>query len=216
LAAAGARVLIADIQDFPQPDLPFVRMDVRNPESIRAAVALALEMFGKLDCAVNCAGIGGVRASTADYPDDIWDEVMAVNLTGVFRCMKEEIVAMLGHRGGSIVNLASVAGVIGFARHAAYSASKHGVIGITKVAALEYARHGIRVNAICPAFTRTPMVEKMLHERPGLEQRLEARMPVGRFGTPEEIAASILHLSSDSSSFITGQAVILDGGLTAG
>jgi NAD(P)-dependent dehydrogenase (short-subunit alcohol dehydrogenase family) len=161
LAASGARVLIADIQDLAQPGPPFVRMDVRNPESIRSAVALALEMFGKLECAVNCAGIRGVRASTAEYPDDIWHEVIAVNLTGVFRCMKEEIGAMLAHGGGSIVNVASVAGVIGFAHHAAYSASKHGVIGITKVAALEYARHGIRVNAVCPAFTRTPMVEQM-------------------------------------------------------
>jgi NAD(P)-dependent dehydrogenase (short-subunit alcohol dehydrogenase family) len=130
--------------------------------------------------------------------------------------MKEEIAVMLAQGHGAIVNVASVAGGIGFARHAAYSASKHGVIGITKVAAIEYARHGIRINAVCPAFVRTPMVEAMLLERPGLEERLEARMPLGRLGTSEEVANSILHLCSDSASFITGHTMLLDGGLTAG
>jgi NAD(P)-dependent dehydrogenase (short-subunit alcohol dehydrogenase family) len=191
-------------------------MDVRNPEQIRSAVAWVVERYGRLDCAVNCAGIVGARAATADYPDDAWDEVLAVNLTGVFRCMKEEIAVMLEQGGGAIVNVASAAGVIAFARHSAYAASKHGVIGITKTAAIEYARHSIRINAVCPAFVRTPMVEAMLEERPGLEERLEASLPLGRFGTPEEIASSILHLCSGSASFITGHAMLLDGGLTAG
>lgn len=215
-AAAGANVLTADIQNCSSPELPFFAMDVRRPEQIRAAVARAVALYGRLDCAVNCAGIGGVRAYTAEYPDEVWDQVLAVNLTGVFHCMKEELAVMLPQGSGAIVNVASVAGVTGFARHSAYSASKHGVVGITKVAALEYARKGIRVNAVCPGFTRTPMVEEMLQERPGLEQRLEARMPVGRFGTPEEIASSILYLCSDAASFITGHAMLLDGGLTAG
>ncbi len=215
-AAAGANVLTADIQNCSSPELPFFAMDVRRPEQIRAAVAKAVALYGRLDCAVNCAGIGGVRACTADYPDEVWDQVLAVNLTGVFHCMKEELAVMLPQGSGAIVNVASVAGVTGFARHSAYSASKHGVVGITKVAALEYARKGIRVNAVCPGFTRTPMVEEMLQERPGLEQRLEARIPVGRFGTPEEIASSILYLCSDAASFITGHAMLLDGGLTAG
>jgi NAD(P)-dependent dehydrogenase (short-subunit alcohol dehydrogenase family) len=219
-AAAGANVLAADIQNSSGPESPFFdvffAMDVRRPEQIRAAVAKAVALHGRLDCAVNCAGIGGVRASTAEYPDEVWDQVLAVNLTGVFHCMKEELAVMLRQGSGAIVNVASVAGVSGFARHSAYSASKHGVVGITKVAALEYARKGIRVNAVCPGFTRTPMVDAMLQERPGLEERLEARMPVGRFGTPEEIASSILYLCSDAASFITGHAMLLDGGLTAG
>ncbi len=215
-AAAGANVLTADIQNCSSPELPFFAMDARRPEQIRAAVAKAVALYGRLDCAVNCAGIGGVRACTAEYPDEVWDQVLAVNLTGVFHCMKEELAVMLPQGSGAIVNVASVAGVTGFARHSAYSASKHGVVGITKVAALEYARNGIRVNAVCPGFTRTPMVEEMMQERPGLEQRLEARMPVGRFGTPEEIASSILYLCSDAASFITGHAMLLDGGLTAG
>ena len=216
LASAGANVLASDIQDSSLPEMPFIAMDVRWPEQIRAAVAKALQLHGRLDCAVNCAGIGGVRADTADYPDDVWDQVLAVNLTGVFQCMKQELAVMLPQGRGSIVNVASVAGVSGFARHSAYTASKHGVVGITKAAALEYARKGIRVNAVCPGFTRTPMVAEMLLERPGLKERLEARMPVGRFGTPEEIASSILYLCSDEASFITGQAMMLDGGLTAG
>ena len=216
LASAGANVLASDIQDSSLPEMPFIAMDVRWPEQIRAAVAKALQLHGRLDCAVNCAGIGGVRADTADYPDDVWDQVLAVNLTGVFQCMKQELAVMLPQGRGSIVNVASVAGVSGFARHSAYTASKHGVVGITKAAALEYARKGIRVNAVCPGFTRTPMVAEMLLERPRLKERLEARMPVGRFGTPEEIASSILYLCSDEASFITGQAMMLDGGLTAG
>jgi len=215
-AAAGANVLAADIQNSASPELPFFAMDVRRPEQIRAAVAKAVELYGRLDCAVNCAGIGGVRANTAEYPDDVWDQVLAVNLTGVFHCMKEELAVMLPQGSGAIVNVASVAGVSAFARHSAYTASKHGVVGITKVAALEYARKGIRVNAVCPGFTRTPMVEEMLQERPGLEERLQARIPVGRFGTPEEIASSILYLCSDAAGFITGHAMLLDGGLTAG
>ncbi len=215
-AAAGANVLAADIHPGSLPELSFFAMDVRRAEQIRAAVSKAVALHGRLDCAVNCAGIGGVRATTADYPDDVWDQVLAVNLTGVFHCMKEELAVMLPQGSGAIVNVASVAGVSGFARHSAYTASKHGVVGITKVAALEYARKGIRVNAVCPGFTRTPMVEEMLQERPGLEERLQARMPVGRFGTPEEIAGSILYLCSDDAGFITGHAMLLDGGLTAG
>jgi NAD(P)-dependent dehydrogenase (short-subunit alcohol dehydrogenase family) len=215
-AAEGARILAADIQNPASPELPFLSLDVRRPEQISAAVARVVELYGRLDCAVNCAGIGGVRAYTAEYPDEIWDQVLAVNLTGVFQCMKAELAVMLPQGSGVIVNVASVAGISSFARHSAYTASKHGVVGITKAAAVEYARKGIRVNAVCPGFTRTPMVEEMLQERPGLEERLEARMPIGRFGTPEEIASSILYLCSDAASFITGHAMVLDGGLTAG
>ncbi len=215
-AAAGAHVLAADIHGPADPDVPFFSMDVRQPEQIRAAVAMAANLYGRLDCAVNCAGIAGVRASTHEYPDDVWDEVLAVNLTGVFHCMKAELAVMIVQGSGAIVNVSSVAGVTGFARHAAYSASKHGVIGLTKVAALEYARLGIRVNAVCPAFTRTPMVEQMLQDRPGLEDRLADRMPIGRFATPEEIASSILYLCSGAASVVTGHAMLLDGGLTAG
>src|SRR5206468_10673164 len=134
------------------------------------------------------AGIDGVRARTADYPEETWSQVVAVNLTGVFLCMKFEIPLMLRQRGSSIVNLASVAGVTGFPAHSAYTASKHGVIGLTKTAALEYARHGLRINALCPAYTRTPMIERIVREKPDLEAKLRSRIPIGRLGTPEEIA----------------------------
>ena len=171
----------------------FVPMDVRRQEQIRGAAARAAQLCGRLNCAVNCAGIGGARAETADYPDDVWNQVLAVNLTGDFHCMKQQQLAvMLPQGSGAIVNVASVAGVSGFARHCAYTASKHGMVGVTKVAAIEYGRRRIRVNAVFPGFTRTPMVEEMLLNRPGLEERLEARMPIGRFGTPEEIARAIL------------------------
>jgi len=122
---------------------------------------------------------------------------------------------MLRQRGSSIVNLASVAGVTGFPAHSAYTASKHGVIGLTKTAALEYAKSGLRVNAVCPCYTRTPMLERMLRVKPDLDAKLQARVPLGRLGTPEEIAAAILYLCTDSASFITGHSLVMDGGIVA-
>ena len=193
----------------------FVKADVTNGREIEALICATVQTFGRLDFAFNNAGIDGVRAQTADYPEATWTEVININLTGVFLCMKFEIPVMLRQSGGVIVNMASVAGVIGFPGHSAYTASKHGVIGLTKTAALEYAKAGIRVNALCPTYTRTPMLERIIASKPDLESKLTARVPIGRLGTPEEIAAAAMFLCSDAAAFITGHAMMMDGGITA-
>jgi NAD(P)-dependent dehydrogenase (short-subunit alcohol dehydrogenase family) len=213
LAAAGAQVLIADKNE--SRTHAFVRMDVTDPSDVYRVVQATVHRYGRLDCAVNCAGVEDASSPTAQIPDELWSDVLAVNLTGVFTCMREELTVMEDQNSGVIVNVASVAGVRGFANHAAYAASKHGVVGLTRTAALEYARSGIRINAVCPGFTRTPMVERYLNAKPDLEAKLEASMPMGRFAAPEEIADTILYLCSDAASFITGQAIVIDGGLTA-
>jgi NAD(P)-dependent dehydrogenase (short-subunit alcohol dehydrogenase family) len=226
LASHGARVVIGDVQEEAcrrvvgeieeqGGEATWLPVDVRRDEDLRALVREAVERFGGLHFAVNAAGVGGVRAPTPDYPDSDWADVLEINLTGVWRSMRYEIPAILESGGGSIVNIASVAGVVGFANHSAYAASKHGVIGLTRSAALEYARKGIRINAVCPAFTRTPMVEQMVGGDLAREERLAQANPMGRLGTPEEIARSIVYLCSDDSTFMTGHELVLDGGLTA-
>ncbi len=213
LAERGAIVAIGDVRE--EDSLPSLLVDVTRPEEIRDAVAGILELHGRLDVAVNCAGVGGARARTAEYPHEVWNQVMAVNLTGVFSCMQEQLKAMVPNRSGVIVNVASVAGITAFPNYGAYTASKHGVVGLTKAAAIEYATLGIRINAICPAYTRTPMMETMLTQREGLEERLLGRIPIGRFATAGEIAESIVYLCSSASGFMTGQCLVLDGGITA-
>ena len=138
-----------------------------------------------------------------------------VNLNGVWRAMRHEIPAMLAAGGGAIVNVSSTAGLVGFPRHPAYAASKHGVVGLTRTAALEYAKKGIRINAVCPGFTLTPMVQQMIDA--GLPQaQLESRVPMGRLGTVDEVAATIVYLCSPASAFMTGHALAIDGGISAG
>lgn len=193
----------------------FVKADVTIAVEVEAMVNETIRQFGRLDFALNNAGIDGVRARTADYPEEVWRQVIEVNLTGVFLCMKYELPHMVKQGGGAIVNLSSVAGVTGFPGHAAYTASKHGVIGLTKTAALDYAGKKIRVNAVCPAYTRTPMVERMVQEFPELEQKLIERVPLGRLGVPEEIAQAVAYLFSDAADFITGHSLVLDGGIMA-
>jgi NAD(P)-dependent dehydrogenase (short-subunit alcohol dehydrogenase family) len=225
-AAEGAKVVISDVATEGGEETvrmiaaagghsTFVKANVTSAPDVKALIAEVERAYGKLDFALNNAGIDGARARTADYPEEIWTQVLEVNLTGVFLCMKYEIPLMLGHGGGVIINLSSVAGVTGFVAHCAYTASKHGVIGLTKTAALEYAKAGIRVNAICPCYTRTPMVERMVRVEPGLEARLQSRIPLGRLGTPEEIAAAAMYLCSDTASFITGHSLVMDGGIMA-
>jgi NAD(P)-dependent dehydrogenase (short-subunit alcohol dehydrogenase family) len=225
-AREGARVVAADvdveggeatvraIRDS-GGEATFVRADVSNEAEVQALVGRVVETYGRLNCAHNNAGIGGSGALTADYLQEDWDRVIGVNLTGVWLCMKHEIPVMLGQGGGTIVNTASVAGLGGALRLSAYVASKHGVIGLTRTAALEYAHAGLRINAICPGWTRTPLVESALASRPEMEAQINASEPLGRMATPEEIAEAVVWLSSDAASFVTGHAMVVDGGMRA-
>jgi NAD(P)-dependent dehydrogenase (short-subunit alcohol dehydrogenase family) len=226
-AARGARVVVSDIDEASVQAVAeeirgaggeslALRTDVSRADEIEAMVGAATERFGGIDFAVHSAGTGGMDAPTADHLEEVWRQVLDVNLTGVWLCMKHVIPVMLQRGGGVIINVASVAGLVGFPRHAAYAASKHGVVGLTRTAALEYGRHGIRINAVCPGFTRTPMVtDQMLGGSAEAEQQLAARVPLGRLATPEEIAASILYACSDEAGFMIGHTLVLDGGITA-
>lgn len=190
--------------------------DVSSEEDVSALVAETVAVYTRLDCAFNNAGVGGTLARFEEKREDEWEQVIGVNLKGVWLCMKYELKAMLGFGGGSIVNMASVAGLVGFSRGGIYSASKHGVIGLTRSAALEYARKNIRVNAVCPAFTDTPMVRDMFEVAPNMIDSSTQNNPMHRLGTPDEIAQAVVWLCSEKASFINGQALALDGGLTAG
>jgi NAD(P)-dependent dehydrogenase (short-subunit alcohol dehydrogenase family) len=176
-------------------------------------VEAAVDVYGCLDMAFNNAGIEGTRATTADYPDEEWDRVIAVNLTGVRLCMKYEIAQMLDQHGGAIVNNASILGVVGFANSSAYTAAKHGVLGLTRAAALEYADSHIRINAVCPAFIDTPMLHRagFLGDS-AKREAIERLHPLGRLGRPEEVAAAAVWLCSPEASFITGHPLLVDGG----
>jgi NAD(P)-dependent dehydrogenase (short-subunit alcohol dehydrogenase family) len=174
-----------------------------------------VERYGRLDCAFNNAGIEGEFASTPELSLENWHRVISINLDGVFYCMKYEIQQMLKQGGGSIVNTSSVAGLIGLPGGSAYVAAKHGVAGLTKTAALEFAKANIRVNAVCPGFIRTPMVERVLDRGTFDEERVIASEPINRMGKPEEIAEAVLWLCSAAASFVTGVAFPVDGGYTA-
>jgi NAD(P)-dependent dehydrogenase (short-subunit alcohol dehydrogenase family) len=191
----------------------FVVCDVTNDESIEAAIAATMAEYGRLDAAFNAAGIGGeLGCATADGSVENWNRVIATDLTGVWQCMRRQIPRMLETGGGSIVNCASIAGLVGSAYLGAYSAAKHGVVGLTRTAALEYVRQGVRVNAVCPGPVDTPMVRNSM--RPELEA-LIAQSPPGRMARPQEIAAMVLWLCGDGASYVTGQAIAVDGGWTA-
>jgi NAD(P)-dependent dehydrogenase (short-subunit alcohol dehydrogenase family) len=193
----------------------FVQVDVSQATAVEAMISTTVETYGRLDCAYNNAGIasGGQRAFTAEYPEERWHQVIAINLTGVWLCMKYEIAHMLQQGGGAIVNTASVAGLVGLPYASAYVASKHGVVGLTKTAALEYAKQGIRVNCVCPGVIQTPMTASILHD-PAQQAQVAAR-PMGRVGTPEEVAEAVVWLCSDAASFVTGHTMTVDGGFVA-
>ena len=193
----------------------FIKVDVSNAADVEAMVNTVVDTYGRIDCAYNNAGIEGRLASTDEYPEDVFDKVIDINLTGVWLCMKYELPHMLKQGGGAIVNTASGAGLIGVAGMSAYVASKHGVVGLTKTAALEYAKSGIRVNAVCPGLIQTPMVERITADQPQLGEALVAAEPVGRTGKPEEIAESVVWMCSDAASFVTGHAMSVDGGYVA-
>lgn len=193
----------------------FIKADVSRSKEVEAMVKKTVEAYGRVDCAFNNAGIEGRIAPTAKCEEEDWERTIAINLTGVWLCMKYEILEMLKQGGGCIVNTASVAGMVGFQGFAPYCASKGGVIQLTRTAALEYAKQGIRVNAVCPGVIRTPMVERLMDSRPEYsEANLTAGEPVGRLGKPEEIAEAVLWLSSDAASFVTGLPMAVDGGWT--
>ena len=191
-----------------------VDCDVTRGESVAEALGSAVETFGRIDIAFNNAGIEQPHSPVAEVSEQEWNRIIGVGLSGVFRCLKHEIPLMLEHGGGAIVNTSSGAGVKGFRDQAAYAAAKHGVIGLTKSAALDYAAAGIRINAICPGIVDTAMMGRFTGGRPEGRNSVIAQEPIGRMGTPEEIAAAALWLCSDSASFATGHALVVDGGQT--
>ena len=189
--------------------------DISRPADLERLFEDTRAAFGRLDAACNNAGIEGDQAPTADCTIDNWDRVLSVNLKGTWLCMKHEIPLMLESGGGSIVNVASVAGMVGFAGMPAYVASKHGMNGLTKTAALDYATENIRVNAVCPGAIETPMIDRFTDGEAEGREQLEAMHPVGRMGTPDEVADAIIWLCSEEASFVTGHIMPIDGGLTA-
>ena len=194
----------------------FVKTDVAMAAEVQALVRKTVEKFGRLDIAFNNAGIEGNLVPIVIQSEADWDRTIDINLKGTWLCLKYEIQQMLKQRsGGAIVNMASVAGLIGSAGFATYSASKHGVIGLTKSAALETARNGIRVNAVCPAVIETPMGERIFGA-PEVKPHAIGLHPLGRFGKPMEVAEAVVWMCSDRASFMTGQSLVLDGGFLAG
>jgi NAD(P)-dependent dehydrogenase (short-subunit alcohol dehydrogenase family) len=223
-AAEGAKVVVADVvvgggeetvrmvQDA-RGEAIFVKVDVSRADEVKAMVDKTMETYGRLDCAANNAGISPGPISISRCPEEDWDRVMAINLKGVFLCMKFEIPKMLkGGAGGSIVNTASMVGLIGDGGHPAYTASKHGVVGLTKTVAIAYGKTGIRVNAVCPGVIRTPMSEKSFTEHPELRAASIGMAPMDRFAEAEEVAQVIVWLCTSGASFITGHALPVDGG----
>ena len=192
----------------------FVQADVSVREDVERLVEYCVQTCGGLDYACNNAGIEGTPyVPTVEYDEDVWDRVMAVNLKGVWLCMKYQIPEMLKRGGGAIVNMSSVAGLKGGGIGSAYYASKHGVIGLTKAAAYEYAAEGIRINAVCPAVINTDMAERAFFHDKEMTERIIAKHPIGRVGTSEEVASAVVWLCSDGASFVTGHALPVDGGL---
>jgi NAD(P)-dependent dehydrogenase (short-subunit alcohol dehydrogenase family) len=225
-AKRGARVVIADcIEDKDHTTLHqieaagskgfFVHCDVAKPGDITAMIDKTFSTFGRLDFAFNNAGIEGISAPTQDCTLENWERTLAVNLTGIWLCMRHELPHMQRQGKGAIVNCASVAGLVGFAGLPAYVASKHGVVGLTKTAALENAKQGIRINAVCPGVIRTAMIDRITGKDKVVEQQFTNMEPVGRFGEPSEVAEAVVWLCSDAASFVTGHAMAVDGGWIA-
>lgn len=223
-ARQGARVAIGDVNDLAAETVRLITdsggsaffrpTDVRKGDQVSALVDATLSAYGRMDCAFNNAGILPPTLPMAEMPDDTFNEVLAVDLAGVFLSMKYEIRHMLEAGGGAIVNTASIAGLVADPGMAPYVAAKHGVIGLTKAAALDYAKQNIRINALAPGFVATPMTQRWLDD-PEFRAVLMAHSPVGRAAQPEEITGIVLYLCSDLASFATGQTFVIDGAQTA-
>lgn len=225
-AKRGANVVVADwIEDRENETIRmvkkeavealFIQCDVSKNTDVENMLGKTIEQFGRLDFAFNNAGIEGIQANTVDCTEENWDKTISINQKGIWLCMKNEIPHMLKQNKGVIINCASVAGLVGFTGLPAYVASKHAIVGLTKTAALEYAKQGIRVNAVCPGVIHTEMIERLTGKDKEVEKQFTNMEPVGRMGTPEEIAEAVIWLCSDAASFITGIAIPVDGGLTA-
>jgi len=225
-AREGARVLVCDVDEkggretvaaiaAAGGEARFQRTDVTSEPDVAAAVRAAVASFGRLDCAFNNAGITGAAGLTQQVDLAAWNRTLAVNLTGVFLCLKHEIPVMVEQGGGAIVNTSSGAGLIAVPGLGAYCATKHAVLGLTKTAAVENAKTGVRVNAVCPGVIDTPMLRASISDIPGMEKMVLAAQPGGRFGRPEEIAEAAVWLCSDRASFVTGESMLVDGASVA-
>ncbi|MFT7134874.1 MAG: NAD(P)-dependent dehydrogenase (short-subunit alcohol dehydrogenase family) [Akkermansiaceae bacterium] len=229
-AAEGAQVIVSDVVEkggqetvdmirTAGGDAEFVQADVSKTSDVTALITATLKAYGRLDCACNNAGIEGEIAPFADQTEENFDRTIAVNLKGTFLCLKAEITQMQTQGGGAIVNLSSIAGLIGFPGLSSYVASKHGVNGLTKNAALEYAKEDIRVNSVCPGGIDTRMLDSLADQATGgtmtSRQMMDSQHPMGRIGTADEVAELIVWLCSDKASFMTGVHVPIDGGFVA-
>ncbi len=219
-ASRGARVVLTDINSSAIEDIAkslnnavAVAADVSNYDEVRSLISTVIKQHGRLDIMVNNAGIGPKEMNrTSEHTLEDWDSVIAVNQTGVFYCMKLALAQMLEQGHGSIVNVASLAGLKASPNNLSYSASKFAVVGMTKSAAMEYASKNIRINAVCPGYTHSALLDQLLGMRTDMEEILKKHIPMNRFGEPEEVAEAILWLASDQTQFITGQTITLDGG----
>ncbi|MGO4614702.1 glucose 1-dehydrogenase [Nocardia sp. 2YAB30] len=226
LAAAGAAVVVTDVdRDSAEHVAEYirttgaeavaVRADVRRPDDVAEAVDFTARTFGRLDCAVNNAGITCAPADTADSSGADLERLWTVNVTGLWQCMQRELESMLAGGGGTIVNQSSALGMVGIRGSAAYAASKHAILGLTRSAALEYIGRGIRINAVCAGPVRTGMLDRFLGDDPDAAAGLRAATPIGRFAEPGEVAQAVLWLCSPLSSYVVGHGLVVDGGWTA-
>jgi NAD(P)-dependent dehydrogenase (short-subunit alcohol dehydrogenase family) len=226
-AAAGAAVVVADVSEQGNREtgrliedqggrVLAVRCDVTSGHDVKMALDHAVSAFGRLDIAFNNAGVEQPVGPAAEVSEEEWDRIVDINLRGVFLCMKNQIPLMLEQGGGAIVNTSSGAGVTAVKGQAAYTAAKHGVVGLTKAAALDYASANLRINAVCPGIIDTAMMQRFTGDSARGRERVIGQEPVGRMGTPEEIASAVLWLCSDAAAFVVGHALVIDGGQTVG